>query len=83
VLIGGIRIIPVTGDTARAYILMSSDGGNMFDTVFARLGITNQLDIASIRVSTPMANHMYYFKLVGVSKDTVTSTTSTVSTTTP
>jgi hypothetical protein len=63
--------------------MINRDGGNTFDTVFTRLGITNQLDIVSIRVNTSMANHTYYIKLIGTSKDTVISTTSVVSITTP
>lgn len=78
ILLGGIRVTPVTGDTARAYILMSSDGQNTFDTVWSRSNITGQLNVVNIRINTAHANWTYYFKLIGMSKDSVVSQTTVI-----
>ncbi len=90
VTIGGVSVIPVSGDTSRVYILGGNTVNTITDTLWSRLMIMANYQSGTLDLSIPSTGNTYYISMVGISKDdsvrkssmlaiqTVTGTTPTV-----
>jgi hypothetical protein len=76
-----MTVSPVSGDTCTIYLLASTDG-NFYDTVivYNQSGIRTYRNITNTDVFGLRAGTFYYFKLVGFSKDRVSSSSNVVDT---
>lgn len=69
VTIGGISVVPVSGDTSRVYILGGSTINTMTDILWSRLIITGGYVSGTLDLSIPSTGNTYYIAIIGISKD--------------
>jgi hypothetical protein len=74
-----MTVSPVSGDTCSILLLASTDG-NFYDTVvvYSQSGISIVKGLLNVEVTGLRAGTHYYFKIIGLSKDRVMSTSNVV-----